>query len=84
MISGGVSSDMASKNIFSRIAEFFGIFGKGKRECQEQEEESSDTETVYETESRHISFTVSRVQRSCHYLRPPQKLPTRRTEKLIY
>ena len=83
MISGGVSSDMASKNIFSRIADFSGIFGKGKRECQEQEE-SSDTETVYETESRPISFTVSRVQRSCHYLRPPQKLPTRRTEKLVY
>ena len=161
MISGGVSSDMASsiidegpeqdwpdfdrpvkvsasnekkKNIFSRIAQFFAIFGKrqqrdddvygtgrsrqlrlvstptttpltrsfgdkgtssAKRDdppgigCQEQE--STNGRTVYETDvchdsslSRRVSFTVSRVQRSCHYLRPPQKLPTRHTEKLIY
>ena len=79
LISGGVSSDMASNNIFSRIAEFFGIFGKGKRESEDQEER-----TDIDSEPGRISFTVSRVQRSCHYLCPPQKLPTRRTEKLIY
>ena len=56
--------------------------------CQEQE--STNGRTVYETDvwhhsslSRRVSFTVSHVQRSCHYLRPPQKSPTRHRKTSI-